>query len=923
MGIPSESKSETTQSLDAQAPVPVIAEEDGEYVLRYTVGEHVYTVSGGTPKVCLRELGLAAANWPFRPGNTVDDVIERGLLNRATGSNITMDPATITSGTTRITLTERLEGAEDDGRMTELTIVVAEDGDGGEPLLTNKFVIKWDDLNGDIGSVVDDYQDAWRNLGTEAEPDYRWPSYMSDQIKLVGGLRAVGPKHPHYNAGDILSTRWMLDAESLMAFHWLTGRSDLIERMVQMVERSNDALDTNRFEGVSADDAPTVVEGGVAVSFRYTKAPQDMMFDDDRRLSIGGDGFEFANNWSNLNDGKAEVVPLTTGRILTWRMRLALYVLAFDPDATDALAGIAAWQERIREAIANTPEIIATLEYKWMPKEKFWANEVSYDAEPLRYGYRQTRAAYQDGNDHQNPTRTRDGKTENVSYLYGSVHPTNQFTAMAHAMALWEHYVGEPVLTGRRREGDDVKPNETYGDRVAAIGRFYNEALDHSARTSTGAVIAGRPTLWYQANLGGTNIPQDSNHLGVYETLDYAGIHALANADAADEVPGARELLDAWPIATMKTVLDEGARVFPVPDGYTPRVFYYADRRYFMKNGAIDKPNLFELAQDHLFLMTCGRSSPAFAQMIHDAWHAQLTHDNAERVSKVPPQVPVDPKSMNDRYNVVLHAALHMWNDRLATDDGSHLFDPSGHAGTRSTRGLGRNDAPDASGAVVAFDFAVRTDGMATDASANGQDGELLDGAIYNPGGGVRLPSDQPDARIRVPFFDGLNGGIVADSSSRVLHMFLDVRFASFADEANQMIVSREKRNGVAPTDEDRLWQYRLNDEKGSFFTFDTGGRGTFTKPIFMEDTWYTIELIIDGSKIIQRAAGEEDDYDATLKAGVAALLLGSVEQRNDFYSDNKGIDFNAVSIWPRVLSDSEAAGERQRLVALRDRWTA
>ena len=207
------------------------------------------------------------------------------------------------------------------------------------------------------------------------------------------------------------------------------------------------------------------------------------------------------------------------------------------------------------------------------------------------------------------------------------------------------------------------------------------------------------------------------------------------------------------------------------------------------------------------------------------------------------------------------------------------------------------------------------------DASANGQHGELLDGAVYNPGGGVRLPSNKPKARISVPFFEGLNGGTDEDGDGPLLHMFLDVRFAAVSNGANQMIVSREKRNGVATADEDRLWQYRLNGKEGNFFTFATGGRRTFVKPIFTENTWHTIELIVDGSKIIQRADGQEDDYDATLEAGVAGLLLGSVEQRNRFCSDNKGIDFNAVSIWPRVLNDNEAAGERQRLAALRDRW--
>ena len=76
--------------------------------------------------------------------------------------------------------------------------------------------------------------------------------------------------------------------------------------------------------------------------------------------------------------------------------------------------------------------------------------------------------------------------------------------------------------------------------------------------------------------------------------------------------------------------------------------------------------------------MTCGRSSPAFAQMIHDAWHAQREADGVG-----------DALGMDDRYNVVLHAALHMWNHRPGNEDGAHLTDAGGFAGTRSTRGLG------------------------------------------------------------------------------------------------------------------------------------------------------------------------------------------------------------------------------------------
>ena len=76
--------------------------------------------------------------------------------------------------------------------------------------------------------------------------------------------------------------------------------------------------------------------------------------------------------------------------------------------------------------------------------------------------------------------------------------------------------------------------------------------------------------------------------------------------------------------------------------------------------------------------MTCGRSSPAFAQMIHDAWHAQREADGVG-----------DALGMDDRYNVVLHAALHMSNRRAENEDGAHLTDAGGFAGTRSTRGLG------------------------------------------------------------------------------------------------------------------------------------------------------------------------------------------------------------------------------------------
>ena len=182
------------QDITILAPVPVITEENGEHVLRYTVGERTYTVRGGAVKVHLRELALAAPNWPFRLGDDVDDVIASGLLNRAEGSSITMQPQEISAEDTQITLTETLEGAENDGRMTTLDIVVRS-GSGGD---TMPSIPVFDDLTeGLIGTSAEWFQTtrvAWPNASD-------WPY----RERLYGNGKEI-PPDSHENPANVGDT---------------------------------------------------------------------------------------------------------------------------------------------------------------------------------------------------------------------------------------------------------------------------------------------------------------------------------------------------------------------------------------------------------------------------------------------------------------------------------------------------------------------------------------------------------------------------------------------------------------------------------------------------------------------------------------------------------------------------------------------
>ena len=579
------------QDITILAPVPVITEENGEHVLRYTVGERTYIV---TP----------------------------------------------------------------DSESSE---------NGGESLPT-EFTVNWTGLikdlrNGDETGVLDAYEAQWPAIdydSSRANGRYEWPSHTANNIE---------PTDPAYNAGDYLATRWMLDAVSLLSFHYMDplAKDHWIERALQMVEAAFDARDVVRF-GSNGMLAPAHAA--------YTKGPKHLLYDENNARRTRADGTLVPHigwgvtNGDSPNEPAREAMVLTDGRTLAWITDVLLYVLALDDKK--------GWHKRAHNLFALVPDIIDAHEEFWVPRTVNGINN-----HVLSYGYRIPKEAPEE----YAGTAHGDGEDQ----YHSTVLPTNHSTALLHAAAAWDHYAG----------------TTKYEDKIEKLGAFYNAALNQDARTSFGSrYFDERPTLWYQLNprdtsdpnvVGGPCIPQDSNHLGAYEIQDYSFFSDLGYSE--------------WPRATIKTMLDAGVGYYSVPGPFRfgrPSVYYYAHARYHQFKAKIDKPNLSELAQDHLFLIMegaandGGRGSPTFAQMIHDAYHELREYGG------------VSVRSMASRYNVVLHAALHMHKfGKVWTDAG-------GNRGTLSTAGVkpgAPNSGPSAAQRAASFALAVRSNGGSLNAS--------------------------------------------------------------------------------------------------------------------------------------------------------------------------------------------------------------
>ena len=210
--------------------------------------------------------------------------------------------------------------------------------------------------------------------------------------------------------------------------------------------------------------------------------------------------------------------------------------------------------------------------------------------------------------------------------------------------------------------------------------------------------------------------------------------------------------------------------------------------------------------------------------------------------------------------------------------------------------------------AIVAFDLTSGSGTTATDLSDNGFDGELLGGAGYGATG-VTF-ADGTERRIEVPFADAMK----SDS----LHSFAVAR----ANDTGEIVIAA--RDDRVPSNQ-RVFQWQLTGLTPSFLNLVGFERSDAAIPIEAGE-FALIELIadfgtFDGTDIIVRQRINGGDVGGarirqlnTTRQG--RLILGRAEQNTDpaTFGPTRALILSQFSMFARVLTDDEAALERQRM---------